>query len=559
MTQASKGRKSPVIFAALIGILIGGTVVMLLFRQSALVRLVGDMVQDKMDTSFLPPEQIAQKVEEFKEYRFTPLEMPSLSETAGPEDNTYPNISGEETLEYLRDLTEFSLQSKAAGDVLWGRVEGTKYERKATEYVKRYFGNWSLENIRMDSIPLTEEIWYPDKVELRAISAHESLPKGGYTFKSAMTAFASGTTPPEGITAPIEYVGMGSRAELRGRDLTGKIALLYVRCWEGVLMHSGHLASARIAKLTNAAGIILWLDLPGNAQYAAQLWGMDGPMTDLPWVNVGFQDGLYLRKLIEHSDPEEPPIVNLTITGTRTSDGTSQNLIAELPGTTDETIIVTAHIDGFFHASLDNGCGVAALMEMAKYYSGIPKERRKRNLVFLVTGHHETTGRSGSSHFAKNHPDILEKTVLVLQLEHMVSPMITKELNLLMPINTETPRKLFVSNQSPALIKHFKDAAGKYGITMDTAVKAAYAEDVEGFYGTGVPAAGWLEAGYFYHSAEETPDMISAQAFENIIKANAFIIDRVNTQTREQLEAGQKETPPIIYDSEDILFLMSMW
>ncbi len=559
MSQTSKRARLPVIVAMLGGMLIGIIGAMLLFRQPTLITFVGDIVQDKMDTSFLPPEQIAQKVEEFKEYRFTPLDMPSLSETDRPEEDPYPNISGDETLDYLHELTEFSLRSKAAGDVLWGRVEGTKYEREATEYVKKKFEDWGLKNIRMDSFPLSEEVWYPEKVELCAVSGHESLPEEGYTFKSAMTAFASGTTPPEGITAPIEYVGMGSRAELRGRDLTGKIALLYVRCWEGVLMHSGHLAATRIARLTNAAGIILWLDLPGNAKYAAQLWGMEDAMTDLPWVNIGFQDGLYLRKLIEHSDPKEPPMINLTVTGTRTSDGTSQNLMAELPAMTDETIIVTAHIDGFFHASLDNGCGVAALMELAKHYSRVPKEQRRRNLVFLVTGHHETTGLSGSSHFAKNHADILEKTVLILQLEHMVSAMVTKELNLLTTTNIETPRKLFISNQSQALTEHFKDAAIEYGITMDKSVMAAYAADVEGFYGTGVPAAGWLEAGYFYHSEDETPDMISTIAFENIIKANAFVIDRVNTQTRKQLEAGQKETPPRIYDSEDILFLMSMW
>ena len=548
-----------VILAVLGGILIGAIGALLLFRQSVLVSLVGDLVQDKMDTSFLPPEQVSEKIEKFKDYRFTPLEMPSLSETVGPEDDPYTAISGDETLGYLDALTQFSLQSKADGDVLWGRVEGTKYEREATEYVKKQFEDWGLENVRMDSFPLSDEVWYPEKIELRAVSGHESLSGKGYTFKSAMTAFASGTTPPEGITAPIEYVGMGSRAELRGRDLSGKIALLYVRCWEGVLMHSGHLAAARIASLADAAGIILWLDLPGNSKYAAQLWGMEGPMTGLPWVNIGFQDGLYLRKLIEHSDPANPPMVNLIVTGRRTSDGTSQNLIAELPGTTDETIIVTAHIDGFFHASLDNGCGVAALMELAKYYSRVPKEQRRRNLVFLVTGHHETTGLSGSSHFAKNHADILEKTVLILQLEHMVSPMVTKELNLLTLTNTETPRKLFVSNQSPALIEHFREATQKYGIVMDKSVMAAYAADVEGFYGTGVPAAGWLEVGYFYHSEDEPPDIISARALENMIKANAFIIDRVNTQTREQLEAGQKETPPRIYDSEDILFLMSMW
>jgi hypothetical protein len=559
MNQKSRASKLPVLLAALCGLVAGATGALLLFRQSALLNVVGDIVQDRMDTSFLLPEEVSEKIQQFSEYRFSPLEMPSLSEAVGSEGNPYESIRGDETLGYLRELTKFSLQSKEAGDVLWGRVEGTQYEKGATEYVQEYFDGLGLENVRMESFPLNEKVWRPDKVELRAISGPKGLPEGGYTFKSAMTAFASGTTPPDGITAPIEYVGMGSRAELRGRDLTGKIALLYVRCWEGVLMHSGHLAAARIAKLTDAAAVILWLDLPGNARYAAQLWGMEGPMTDLPWVNIGFQDGLYLRKLIEHSDLEHPPVVNLTVTGTRTSNGTSQNLIAELPGATDETIIVTAHIDGFFHASLDNGYGVAALMTLAKHYSDIPIEQRKRNLLFLVTGHHETTGSSGSEHFVKNHSDALEKTVLILQLEHMVSPMVTKELNLLTTSNSETSRKLFVSNRSPAVMELFKDAALRYGIVMDKAVMAAYAADVEGFYGTGVPAAGWLEAGYFYHSEEETPDMISVRALENMTKANAFIIDGVNTRTRQQLEAGQKDVPPILYDSEDILFMMSMW
>ena len=121
----------------------------------------------------------------------------------------------------------------------------------------------------------------------------------GLIFGTTTTPYPSGVTSDEGILAPLQYVGLGTIADLRGRDLSGKIILIHVRAFEDVLYHSGLESAKRIAKTTGAAGMILWMDLPGNEKYATQLFDGHKWIDQIPWVTIGYEDGLYLRKLIE--------------------------------------------------------------------------------------------------------------------------------------------------------------------------------------------------------------------------------------------------------------------
>ena len=374
-----------------------------------------------------------------------------------------------------------------------------------------------------------------------------------------MTAFPSGVTAPEGLSAPIVYVGLGTRADLRGKDIKGKIALLYVRVWEGVLMHSGHLAALRLVKQYGAAGVILWLDLPGNNKFAAQLFSPEGFLTQVPWTNIGYEDGLYLRKRIERSPIDDPPVVNLKVVAKMRGDLKSQNLFGVLPGRDTRTIMITAHIDGFFNAALDNGTGVSALMALAHYYSKIPRSQRPYNLLFLVTGDHEQSGSAGILNFVKNHPDMMARTKLIIQLEHMASAGIVKELNVATRTNSETSRMLMVTNLSPWLIKHFTRAAADYGIVMNQGIFQEYAGDVEGLSKSGIPAAGWIEAGFFYHNEADSPDNISPAALQNMTRAYASVIGEIGRAGIEQVSKNGKKSPPPIYDSKELLFFLSQW
>ena len=91
----------------------------------------------------------------------------------------------------------------------------------------------------------------------------------------------------------------------------------------------------------------------------------------------------------------------------------SENVVARLKGTSDENVVVSAHLDHLglaqkgddriYNGALDNASGDAALIEIARAFAA-PPQRPARSVVFIaVTG--EEKGELGSEYFAK-HPTV---------------------------------------------------------------------------------------------------------------------------------------------------------
>ena len=497
-------------------------------------------------------DDIKTAIENINSNYYMPFDVANIGQVDNSLVNSYTSISGTNIYEYLEALTDISLQSKANGDVLWGRIQGGPYERKASEYVKNTFETWGFEDVQMQEFPLTSGVWVPSSVDVAVQQGETQV-----TLKSAATAYPSGVTPPGGLTLPVEYVGFGTAAELRGKDLKGKIALLYVRVFDGVLMHSGLASANRIATETNAEGIILWMDLPGNAKHATQLYTPTGWIDSIPWTSIGFEDGAYLRRLIDISDDDSLPVINLVVEGEFRTTGTSQNVVAVLPGTTDENLIITAHIDGFWEAVLDNGSGVAALMELARYYKNIPQEKRLRNLIFLVTGDHETAGSGGSDVYHNRNPEIIEKTALAIQLEHLGAPGYKNSLNMLVTTNTLAPLIPFISNGNYSVHDAMQRMVDNYGIVVNRDLWTTPAGDVDGL--TDIPSAGFIQTGYLYHSEIDSLDWYKPEDLERLTRAHAFLIDEVNKIPIEEIRESSIDDLPPPYSSPDVMELLRPW
>jgi len=112
------------------------------------------------------------------------------------------------------------------GEILWGRIQGTVYERQTLEWIYRELQSFGLEDVHYDPFPSQYPQWRPTTCALSVRSAPTFEAGQTYSFKDPITAFVSATTPIGGIEAQMVYVGDGTAAELQGRDLTGKILLL---------------------------------------------------------------------------------------------------------------------------------------------------------------------------------------------------------------------------------------------------------------------------------------------------------------------------------------------
>jgi len=132
------------------------------------------------------------------------------------------------------------------------------------------------------------------------------------------------------------------------------------------------------------------------------------------------KDGYAMRDMIGKAGAT-PPHVSVRLDIKMVPNLKTGMVWGTLPGTTDETIVLIAHRDGWFESGTDNASGVAAEVGLAEYFSKIPKAKRRRTIIFLgTTGHHNGGNMSGS--WILSHRDTLfAKTALLINLEHVAT------------------------------------------------------------------------------------------------------------------------------------------
>ena len=95
------------------------------------------------------------------------------------------------------------------------------------------------------------------------------------------------------------------------------------------------------------------------------------------------------------------------------------SVLGTLPGTTDEDIIIIAHMDAFFDGAIDNGSGLAVMMGLLEHFSKVPQAERKRNIAsWDRPGITAARARAGCTTSATT---VLAKTALMINLEHVAA------------------------------------------------------------------------------------------------------------------------------------------
>ena len=129
---------------------------------------------------------------------------------------------------------------------------------------------------------------------------------------------------------------------------------------------------------------------------------------------MGFEEGRELRELIAAG----PTRLKMRLQTERRANLKTQSIYGTLPGATDESIIVLAHMDAYYDGALDNASGLSVMVSMAEHFSKVPKAQRRRSMVFVGTaGHH--VGSPNSPYLRDQRADLIAKTALIINCEHV--------------------------------------------------------------------------------------------------------------------------------------------
>ena len=266
-------------------------------------------------------------------------------------------------------LTDPSLFNSGLG----GRQSGSEAEHRTADVLVSMMKEVGLKNVRKESFPV--DTWQFNDSTLTV------LDPAGETRELKPYAYASGGTSPEGITAELVYVNEGTMFDYEGIDVTGKIVLIDIDMYYYWWIEYPTLE----AELHGAAAIINSCK-GGYAQLnddAMNTQDFCGPIS-IPSVNISRNDAAYLKGLLE----EQTVTINLKVDNIVREGGTSYNIVGEIPGKTNEMIIIGDHYDTHFWGFQDNSTAVAMALTIAKglIESGYQPEK---TLVFTLHGAEE--------------------------------------------------------------------------------------------------------------------------------------------------------------------------
>ncbi|MEL6360484.1 MAG: M20/M25/M40 family metallo-hydrolase [Pseudomonadota bacterium] len=288
------------------------------------------------------------------------------------------------------------------------RLAGSDAEARARDWGMKKFKSLGFKNARIEEFEIP--YWSRTHEEASIVSPY---PQDLY-----ITALGNSVpTGPEGLTA--EVVRFASLSALKAAPMTGlegKIIFVdepMTRTQDGsgygpaVAKRAG--AANEAGKRGAAAAIIRSVGTDSHRFPHTGVMRYANDVEKVPTAALSNPDADQLARAIAYADG--PVEVFLKI-GTETIDAvTSGNVIAEIPGETDELIVIGGHLDSWDlgTGAVDDGAGVAITVAAAKLIDEM-RGKPRRTIRVIMWGAEEV-GLLGARAYATAHADELAKHV----------------------------------------------------------------------------------------------------------------------------------------------------
>ena len=249
-----------------------------------------------------------------------------------------------------------------------GRLAGTDSEARALALMKAR--GQAASGVALRIVPVPYGGWTTLSSSLRI--GDEILP--------CCPLVRSVATPPGGVTAEVVDLGRGTPEDFEAHagDLPGRFALVR----HELMFASGTIHRRRKYEMARAAGAVGFLIAGplqgGPVAGSSGRAGADG----IPSAGIAPKTAALLRRRASGW-----PSATLAIE-TREAPAATETLIFDMPGATDEWVVLSAHVDGhdLAESAIDNATGLAAALAVTRALAPGAKCRRRglRLAIFSV-------------------------------------------------------------------------------------------------------------------------------------------------------------------------------
>jgi hypothetical protein len=298
-------------------------------------------------------------------------------------------------------------------DQVGHRMAGSPSADRGVEWALKEMRACGLKNVRKEPVKVARWMRGAESVEL-------TVPVSRALHATALGG--SVPTPAGGITGEILEVSSIDELKAAGARAQGKIVLFNkpmarTRGFEGygsVVGMRGH-GAVEAARWGAAAALIRSV---GTGSYRLPHTGAthyDDKLPAIPFAAIAAEDA----DLIHRLGAAAPVKVKLRLEVGPKGEVESANVVGELPGqgkAAEEIVVIGAHLDSWDlgEGALDDGAGVAIVLETARLLSLLGPPRRTLRVVLFMN---EENGLSGARAYAETHKAELPKHAAAMEAD----------------------------------------------------------------------------------------------------------------------------------------------
>ncbi len=236
-------------------------------------------------------------------------------------------------------------------DDFGSRSPGTPDELSAAEFMRDRLISYGLE-ARLE--PFEFRAWERDDVEIRVTTP----------FAADIPGISLPYCPPCDLTAPLVLLEDGAPAafEANVEKIKGAVVAVSSAPPAGLGRSVHRTEMVQRSALAGAVGFIFVGMYEGRGVETGSL--DNDREAIIPGFSIGHEDAEFLRR----QEGRKGPLTISMRTGGRTYDTTSWNVVADLPGETDEFVMLGCHYDGhdIAQGAMDPASGTVAAIEAAR-------------------------------------------------------------------------------------------------------------------------------------------------------------------------------------------------
>ena len=280
-------------------------------------------------------------------------------------------------------------------------------------------------------------------------------------------------------------------------------------------------------------GAVAFVTFDGNANFTD--WDIDqrelrahvSNGKKIPGVNINVKDAI---KLIEN----EAKMAKIVLKQDEYT-APSHNVILDMPGDIEETIVFTAHYDStsLSQGAYDNMSGSIGLLSMAEYFTTHP---HRYSLRFVWCGSEER-GLLGSKAYCATHEDLLDKIVFCINLDM---------------IGCTMGKFIACPTAEEKLMHYISYMASELGFGIHT-YQDVYSSDSTPFADRGIPAVSFARAApsnaAVIHNSYDTMALMKGEQMVEDIEFITAFTDRMANAKRLPVA---REIPANMKDKLDI-------